>query len=80
MGYYNRGLEEYHLEYLRCIYQNAKSTWYSIATISSFLEDDKDNVEKIVEPLLIKEGLISKGSQGRKITNKGLAYLNKLKI
>jgi Holliday junction DNA helicase RuvB len=26
MGYYNRGLEEYHLEYLRCIYQNAKST------------------------------------------------------
>jgi len=47
-----------------------------IDTISAAVSEDKDTIEDVYEPFLIREGLLEKTPRGRKVTNLAFKHLN----
>ena len=75
LGLYKYGLNDLHIAYLKCITDNFGEKFVSIETISSIMLEEKNTIEKIIEPILLENQLILKGPRGRKITNEGIHYL-----
>ena len=50
-----------------------------IVTIASSLQEDQSNIENIVEPYLLRVGLIQKTPRGRVLTKKGMDFITKMK-
>lgn len=76
IGLYKYGLTDHHINYLNLLANSFKNKWASIDSIIGILNDDKQNIEREIEPILIYNGLIEKGSRGRRITIKGVNYSN----
>ena len=47
-----------------------------IATLAAAVEEEADTVEEVVEPFLMRCGLIQKTARGRIATKKGMAYMS----
>jgi Holliday junction DNA helicase RuvB len=71
------GLNEMDRKILSCIYEKFGGGPVGLKTLSSALDEDMGTIEEVYEPFLIREGLIERTNKGRKITKKGLNYLNK---
>ncbi|ATZ18742.1 Holliday junction DNA helicase RuvB [Williamsoniiplasma somnilux] len=76
MGIYELGLTKKDLEYLFLLKEH---NVMGIETISQVLNTSTPNVLNFIEPLLLQEKLIIKTYKGRKITNQGIMYLDKIK-
>jgi Holliday junction DNA helicase RuvB len=68
------GLDSNDIQYLKLLSFKPMS----IATISSKLSIDQDNIKTVIEPYLNKLGLIDIVNKGRKLTAKGNNYVNSL--
>lgn len=75
IGLYKYGLNDLHISYLKCIIDNFGEKFVSIETLSSIILEEKNTIEKIIEPVLLENSLIIKGPRGRKITSEGVHYL-----
>tara|TARA_B100000989_G_scaffold295525_1_gene276822 strand:+ start:355 stop:1350 length:996 start_codon:yes stop_codon:yes gene_type:complete len=69
------GLDAMDLIYMKCILDNFNGGPVGIENICAALLEEKDIIEDVVEPYLIKQGLVQRTSRGRVITNKGSAHL-----
>lgn len=63
--------------YLSCLHNNFGLNPAGINNIASVLGQDKDTLEKEVEPWLIANGLLEKTKSGRQLTQKGFMYVQK---
>ncbi|WKX02801.1 Holliday junction branch migration DNA helicase RuvB [Candidatus Mycoplasma mahonii] len=75
LGLYKFGLNDGHLNYLRCLAETFYEKSASLESISSILIEDKKNIQVELEPILLKRKFIEKNARGRKITNEGINYL-----
>ena len=71
-GIDSAGLSAEHRRYIMCLYALGQASALSLA--AALAENDVSEVEKSIEPLLLKEGLITIGSRGRSLTDKGKSY------
>ncbi|NQZ66059.1 MAG: Holliday junction branch migration DNA helicase RuvB [Mycoplasmatales bacterium] len=76
MGLYKYGLTDQHIIYLKFLSESFKNNWVSINSISGIINEEKTNIELEIEPLLISNELIKKGTRGRQITEKGISYID----
>jgi Holliday junction DNA helicase RuvB len=72
------GLDERDRKVITTMYQNFNNRPVGIDSISKTVGEDKETIERIVEPYLLKEGLITRTQKGRQLTNKGLDYVHVL--
>lgn len=70
------GLDDLDLKILSVMYKDFSGGPVGISTISASVSEDKDTLEEVYEPFLIKMGFIQKTSRGRVLTNKGLSYIS----
>ncbi|MCP4337150.1 MAG: Holliday junction branch migration DNA helicase RuvB [Mycoplasma sp.] len=77
MNIYEGGLNNEHIEYLNIIYNSFKLKYISLDTIVGIIGDNKINIEKNIEPILLSLKYILKNSRGRKITKIGETFLLK---
>ncbi len=70
------GLERMDRSYLWVLKNKFAGGPAGIDTMAAALSEEKDTLEDVYEPFLIKEGLIRKTSRGREITDAGIAHLN----
>lgn len=76
IGLYKYGLTDHHLNYLKLLAENFEDKWTSLDSIIGMIHEERGNIEKDIEPVLLMQGLIEKGPRGRKITTKGVRYTN----
>ena len=68
----NNGLDEMDNRILRTIVEKFKGGPVGISTIATAVSEERDTIEEVYEPFLIKEGYIKRTSRGRQATE--LAY------
>ena len=68
----NNGLDEMDHRILRTIVEKFKGGPVGISTIATAVSEERDTIEEVYEPFLIKEGYIKRTSRGRQATE--LAY------
>ena len=71
------GLERMDRAYLWVLQNKFSGGPAGIDTMSAALSEEKDTIEDVYEPYLLKEGLIRKTPRGREITELGLEHLKK---
>jgi len=78
----NYGLDMFDRRYLNCIAQNYGGGPVGVDTIAAALSEERDTIEEVVEPFLLKLGFIARTPRGRVISESGCRYLgiNKPKI
>lgn len=77
IGVFDNGLDEIDVLYLKILANNKKM---GLKSLSQFLNVDEKTIVNKIEPHLIKNMYINKTISGRTITDKGVAFLNKVKI
>jgi len=68
----NNGLDEMDNRILKTIVEKFKGGPVGISTIATAVSEERDTIEEVYEPFLIKEGYIKRTSRGRQATE--LAY------
>lgn len=77
IGVYPFGLNEIDINYLRILGNNIGIPT-GIKSISQQLFVDERTIEFIIEPYLLKMNLITKKTNGRLLSNKGISYLDNI--
>ncbi len=72
------GLDDMDLKYMKCISKNFSGGPVGIENISASLLEEKDIIEDVVEPFLIKEGLVQRTSRGRILSEKGSKHIRSI--
>lgn len=80
IGLYEFGLNDSHINYMLSLYKTFGYKYVSLEVISGILGDEKINLEREIEPLLMSKSFISKGSKGRALTKEATMYLRKHKL
>ncbi|MDD4294234.1 MAG: Holliday junction branch migration DNA helicase RuvB [Candidatus Omnitrophica bacterium] len=75
IGIGHRGIDELDRKYLRAICDYHKGGPVGIDAIAASLNEDRDTLEDVVEPFLIKEGLIVRTPRGRVLTDSAYEHL-----
>jgi len=79
----NFGLDMFDRRYLNCIAKNYGGGPVGADTLAAALSEERDTIEEVVEPFLLKLGLIARTPRGRVISEHGYKYLglptNKIK-
>ncbi len=70
------GLERMDRSYLWTLKNKFAGGPAGIDTMAAALSEERDTIEDVYEPFLIKEGLIRKTPRGREITDMGVEHLN----
>lgn len=70
------GLERMDRSYLWVLKNKFSGGPTGLDTMAAALSEEKDTLEDVYEPFLLKEGLIRKTPRGREITEMGIAHLN----
>lgn len=70
------GLERMDRSYLWVLKNKFAGGPAGIDTMAAALSEERDTIEDVYEPFLIKEGLIRKTPRGREITDLGVEHLN----
>ena len=66
------GLDEMDLRILKTIVEKFKGGPVGLSTIATAVSEERETIEEVYEPFLIKEGYIKRTSRGRQATE--LAY------
>ncbi|QED23801.1 Holliday junction branch migration DNA helicase RuvB [Candidatus Deianiraea vastatrix] len=69
------GLDDMDRRYLKFIIENYNGGPVGIETIASGISEDSSSIEDVIEPYLIRHGLIEKTSRGRIATQKSFSHL-----
>lgn len=76
-GINENGLEKHDIDYLNILYNHRSGL--SLNALSSKLQTDIDNIKNLIEPFLLKLGLIEiTTGKGRSLTREGKIYTEKL--
>ncbi len=75
------GLDEFDRRYLDCIANNYGGGPVGADTLAAALSEERDTIEEVIEPYLLKLGLLQRTPRGRMLSEKGCKYtgLNKFK-
>lgn len=77
LGIWPRGLNDLQVLMLRVLEQR-KPRKIGVDNIATIVGEDRGVIEDVVEPALIRFGLVERASNGRAITDPGQAYLKEL--
>lgn len=78
IGVDKHGLDERDRKVIIVMFENFNNRPVGIDSISKTVGEDKETIERIVEPYLLKEKLLIRTSKGRQLTNKGSDYAYEL--
>ncbi|MDJ0838442.1 MAG: Holliday junction branch migration DNA helicase RuvB [Acidobacteriota bacterium] len=76
LGVDKLGLETGHRALLDTIANKFNGGPVGLSTLSAALGEEKDNIEDVLEPYLIQQGLLERSPRGRKITLSGRIHLD----
>lgn len=68
------GLDLFDRKFLLCLHQQFQGGPAGIEAIAATLGQDRDALEAVHEPYLLKEGYVVRGPRGRSLTQKGIEY------
>ncbi len=71
----NYGLDMFDRRYLNCIVKNYNGGPVGIDTLAAALSEERDTIEEVVEPFLLKLGFLQRTPRGRIISPSGYKYL-----
>ena len=71
----NKGLDQQDIRYLKAMAEHYSGGPVGVETLASYLADEKDTIEDVVEPYLIQLGLIQRTSRGRVLTPTGYQHI-----
>lgn len=69
------GLDMFDRRYLSCIVKNYNGGPVGVDTLAAALSEERDTIEEVVEPFLLKLGFIQRTPRGRIISPSGYKYL-----
>jgi Holliday junction DNA helicase RuvB len=69
------GLDNFDRRYLNCIIKNYGGGPVGIDTLAAALSEERDTIEEVVEPYLLKLGFLQRTPRGRIISQSGYKYL-----
>lgn len=69
------GLDSFDKRYLSCIAHNYGGGPVGADTLAAALSEERDTIEEVVEPFLLKLGFLQRTPRGRVITDVGCEYL-----
>ena len=69
------GLDNFDRRYLTCIAKNYGGGPLGADTLAAALSEERDTIEEVVEPFLLKLGFLQRTPRGRMITQVGYKYL-----
>ena len=69
------GLDMFDRRYLSCIVKNYNGGPEGIDTLAAALSEERDTIEEVVEPFLLKLGFLQRTPRGRIISPSGYKYL-----
>jgi Holliday junction DNA helicase RuvB len=72
------GLTKDDRRYLQTLLTGFKGGPAGIRALASALHEDPDTVENVYEPYLLRLGFIERSAQGRRLTQTGRDYLEKI--
>ena len=70
LGIDSHGLDSLDKKILQVMVNNFKGGPVGINTIAASLSEDRDTIENVYEPFLLKEGFIMRTARGRVVTEK----------
>jgi len=71
----NYGLDNFDRRYLMCIAKNYGGGPVGAETLAAALSEERDTLEEVIEPFLLKLGFLQRTPRGRMITQIGYQYL-----
>ena len=71
----NFGLDNFDRRYLQCIAKNYGGGPVGADTLAAALSEERDTIEEVVEPFLLKLGFLQRTPRGRIISQQGYKYL-----
>ena len=69
------GLDDVDRKILLTIIENFGGGPVGISTIAAAIDEDKDTIESIYEPFLMRIGFLERTTRGRKLTRRAYAHL-----
>lgn len=75
LGLDQEGLSKLDNELLRVIVENFDGGPVGLETLASLVGEDRETLESVIEPYLLRKGFLEKTSRGRQIPYKKLSYL-----
>ncbi len=69
------GLDAFDRRYLQCIVKNYGGGPVGADTLAAALSEERDTIEEVVEPFLLKLGFLQRTPRGRIISQQGYRYL-----
>ncbi|MBR1756572.1 MAG: hypothetical protein IJ738_03275, partial [Alphaproteobacteria bacterium] len=69
------GLDNFDRRYLTCIAKNYGGGPVGADTLAAALSEERDTIEEVVEPFLLKLGFLQRTPRGRIISQLGYKYL-----
>lgn len=71
----NYGLDAFDRRYLLCIVQNYGGGPVGADTLAAALSEERDTIEEVIEPFLLKLGFLQRTPRGRVISDLGCEYM-----
>lgn len=75
----NYGLDAFDRRYLNCIVTNYAGGPVGADTLAAALSEERDTIEEVIEPFLLKLGFLQRTPRGRMISDLGYDYLGIVK-
>ncbi len=75
MGIDDLGLNEEDKRYLKIIYTKFRGGPVGLKTLAAALSEDEGTIEEVIEPYLLRMGLIERTPRGRILTLKGIEHI-----
>ena len=76
----NYGLDAFDRRYLHCIAQNYGGGPVGSDTLAAALSEERETIEEVIEPFLLKLGFLQRTPRGRVISDLGCQYLGIAKL
>lgn len=76
----NYGLDAFDRRYLKCIITNYGGGPVGADTLAAALSEERDTIEEVIEPFLLKLGFLQRTPRGRVISDLGCDYLGVAKL
>ena len=70
-----RGLDTMDRRYLTCMAENYAGGPVGVETLAAALAEQRDVIEEVIEPYLMREGLVQRTPRGRMLSDSGFRYI-----
>ena len=71
----SRGLDAMDRRYLTCIADKYAGGPVGVETMAAALAEQRDVIEEVIEPYLLREGLVQRTPRGRMLSDSGFRYI-----